>query len=117
MAGSIRSSRTFTHWSQHPKTRPRLDSLPPVTSSRGPFVSSALFPGSYTPDPYVRWALSAIAVGQSTLGTLRGVNLGASQTFTKVAQVLPGQTDLLSTFNASQLQRSAKLAYLAGAGQ
>jgi hypothetical protein len=58
-----------------------------------------------------------IAVGQSTPGTLRGVNLGASQTFTKVAQVLPGQTDLLSTFNASQLQRSGKLAWVAGTGQ
>jgi hypothetical protein len=82
-----------------------------------PFRVSGSLSRSYTPDPYARWALSAIAVGQSTPGTLRGVNLGASQTFTKVAQVLPGQTDLLSTFNASQLQRSAKLAYLAGAGQ
>jgi hypothetical protein len=82
-----------------------------------PFRVSGSLPRSYTPDPYARWALSVIAVGQSTPGTLRGVNLGASQTFTKVAQVLPGQTDLLSTFNASQLQRSGKLAYVAGAGQ
>jgi hypothetical protein len=90
---------------------------PPTTSSRGPSVSAAPFPAVTPPDPYARWALSVIAVGQSTPGTLRGVNLGASQTFTKVAQVLPGQTDLLSTFNASQLQRSGKLAYVAGAGQ
>jgi len=82
-----------------------------------PFRVSGSLPRSYTPAPYVRWALSVIAVGQSTPGTLRGVNLGASQTFTKVAQVLPGQTDLLSTFNASSLQRSGKLAYVAGAGQ
>jgi hypothetical protein len=82
-----------------------------------PFRVSGSFPRSYTPDPYRRWALSVIAVGQSTPGTLRGVNLGASQTFTKAAQVLPGQTDLLSTFNASQLQRSGKLAWVAGTGQ
>lgn len=74
-------------------------------------------PRSYTHDPRRRWAFSIIGVTQSTPGTLRGVNLGASQTFTKGAQVLPGQTDLLSTFNASQLQRSGKLAWVAGTGQ
>ena len=68
-----------------------------------PFRVSGSLPRSYTPDRFVRWALSLIAVGQSTPGTLRGVNLGATQTFTKVAQVLPGQSDLLSSFNASQL--------------
>jgi len=82
-----------------------------------PFRVSGSLSRSYTPDPHVRWALSVIAVGQSAPGTLRGVNLGASQTLTKVAQVLPGQTDLLSTFNASQLQRSGKLAWVAGTGQ
>jgi hypothetical protein len=82
-----------------------------------PFRVGGTLPRSYTSDPFGRWALSVIGVGQSTPGTLRGVNLGASQTFTKVAQVLPGQTDLLSTFNASQLQRSGKLAWVAGTGQ
>jgi hypothetical protein len=82
-----------------------------------PFRVSGSLPRSYTPDPYCRWALSIIGVGQSTPGTLRGVNLGASQTFTKAAQVLPGQTDLLSSFNVSSLQRSGKLAWVAGTGQ
>jgi hypothetical protein len=82
-----------------------------------PFRVSGSLPRSYTPDPYRRWALSVIGVGQSTPGALRGVNLGASQTFTKAAQVLPGQTDLLSSFNVSSLQRSGKLAWIAGAGQ
>jgi len=41
--GSIRSSRTFIPWSQHQKTRPRLGSLPPTTSSRGPSVSADRF--------------------------------------------------------------------------
>jgi hypothetical protein len=82
-----------------------------------PFRVSGSLPRSYTPDPYVRWALSIIAVGQSTPGTLRGVNLGASQTFTKAAQVFPGQTDLLPSFSYSSLQRSGKLAWVAGVGQ
>jgi hypothetical protein len=79
-----------------------------------PFRVSGSLPRSYGPDPFVRWALSLIVAGQSTPGTLRGVNLGATQTFTKVAQVLPAQSDLLSTFNASQLQRNGKLGFVAG---
>jgi hypothetical protein len=74
-------------------------------------------PRSYTPDPRRRWAFSIIGVTQSTPGTLRGVNLGASQTFTKAAQVFPGQSDLLSSFSYSSLQRSGKLAWVAGTGQ
>jgi len=82
-----------------------------------PFRVTGSLPRSYTPDPYRRWGLSIIGVGQSTPGTLRGVNLGASQTFTKAAQVLSDQSDLLSSFSYSSLQRSGKLAWVAGTGQ
>jgi hypothetical protein len=81
------------------------------------FRVTGSLPRSYTPDPRYRWAVSMIAVGQSTPGALRGVNLGPAQTFTKVAQVLPAQTDLPSSFNASSLQRSGKLAWVAVTGQ
>jgi hypothetical protein len=81
-----------------------------------PFRTDTGYPRVYTLRYPYRYAWGLLAVGQTQEGHLRGVKLNGTEDLQPIgARMVPSQNDILTTYAASALQSTNKLAYGAAA--